>query len=394
MVEEIQSLSIGNFPFYWRTKSLTNAEVEVDTISVDFFLTYDSDCGFFKQYPSAELSRAIESVYHLDHNIGYLQAGAEEFQTYGLEYLNVIRCALDDHIKRDARFSIVDIGCGGGSILNEIKKIYPNSKLYGVDPSPVAERASAEFNFDLIKDFYPSQSCSEMKDLDLILNYDVIEHVPNPLAMLQKMYQDLRVGGLLIFSVPDCSAAIENGDISMCIHEHLNYFSVASLKRLVEKASFQNVRVFQGKHGGTLFCVAERGAAQQQNTKPAQTLNFANDFSQFVLKHENLCRKLKKFLDYVGESTIGFYVPLRTIPYITKLGLKGEFRFYDDSAFFKHRLLDGFENNKILGIDDMESDPPEFTLVMTHAYGSLIKQRIEERCIDTTVATIEEFYER
>ena len=74
MVEGIQSLSIGSFPFYWRTKSLISAEVEVDTMSVDFSLTYDSDCWFLKQYPSAELSKAIESVYHLDHNIGYLQA--------------------------------------------------------------------------------------------------------------------------------------------------------------------------------------------------------------------------------------------------------------------------------------------------------------------------------
>ena len=226
-----------------------------------------------------------------------------------------------------------------------------------------------------------------------VLNYDVLEHVPNPLQTLQYIYDDLNVNGLLVFSVPDCSKSIEKGDISMCIHEHLNYFSEGSLKKLVEGAGFINVRVFKGQHGGTLFCVAKKDDSSFKNKSLELSIDQSDEFSHFVRKHERICQKLSNFLIDKGDATIGFYVPLRSIPYITKLKVNNEFRFYDDSQFFKYRFLDGFENNKILCIDDLEADPPEYTLIMSHAYSAVIKQKIEDRLINTKVIQINEFYE-
>ena len=102
----------------------------------------------------------------------------------------------------------------------------------------------------------------------------------------------------------------------------------------------------------------------------------------------------EQFLYQIGDATIGFYVPLRTIPYLSKLNINKGFRFYDDSCFFKDRFLDGFEDEKILGIRDLELSPPQYTVVMTHAYGAKIKQKIEQRSIDTRVVLINEFYQQ
>ena len=107
--------------------------------------------------------------------------------------------------------------------LNEIAKRFPNSKLCGVDPSPLAKRASAQYGFKLVNEFYPSKKREATSGVDLFLNYDVLEHVPNPLQTLQYIYDDLNVDGVLVFSVPDCSKSIEKGDISWHT-EHLNFF--------------------------------------------------------------------------------------------------------------------------------------------------------------------------
>ena len=389
MTEANQSLSIGEFPFYWRTKE-TN--VSDDALMLDFQLTYDSNFGFLKQNMSVELEDAIERVYHFDHNIGYLQEGAEEFETYGSEYLAVISNALDASKSISGSIKVVDIGCGGGLILNEINKRYPNCNLYGVDPSPSAKRASEKFNFHLSEEFYPPKDRSAVSGADLILHYDVLEHVANPLSMLEENYHDLCTGGLLVFSVPDCSTAIDNGDISMCIHEHINYFSAKTLKLLVEASGFENVRVFKGKHGGTLFCVAEKQRIRSDKISAAGEYSPLDEFSLFVQKNQRLCKNLDQFLDQIGNATIGFYVPLRTIPYLTKLKLRRDFSFYDDSSFFKNKFLDGFESKKIRGIENLRAMPPDYTLVMSHAYGSMIKQKIEALSINTKVILINEFY--
>ena len=174
-------------------------------------------------------------------------------------------------------------------VLNEIAKRFPNSKLCGVDPSPLAKRASAQYG-SAHNEFYPSKK-EATSGVDLFLNYDVLEHVPNPLQTLQYIYDDLNVDGLLVFSVPDCSKSIEKGDISMCIHEHLNYFSEGSLKKLVEGAGFTNVRVFKGQHGGTLFCVARKDDSSFKNKSLELSIDQSVEFSNFVRKHERICQK-------------------------------------------------------------------------------------------------------
>ena len=188
MVMVNQSLSIGRFPFYWRTKDAANTHKSIETKMLDFELTYDPDYGFLKQTRSVELDDAIESVYHLDHNIGYLQEGAEEFATYGAEYLDVIWTALDRPSQKTDRFKVVDIGCGGGLVLNEIAKRFPNSNRCGVDPSPLAKRASVQFGFEFVNEFYPPKDRKAVADVDLFLHYDVLEHVADPLQTLKYIF--------------------------------------------------------------------------------------------------------------------------------------------------------------------------------------------------------------
>ena len=144
-------------------------------------------------------------------------------------------------------FSVLDIGCGGGVALSQIRNKYSNAKVIGIEPSPLAKRASQKFGFELIEEFYPPKQRSRVSGAKIILHYDVLEHI-NPHWFLEDIYRDLSADGVVIFSVPDCTTAIENGDISMLIHEHLNYFSVDSLMFLVRQASFRTL-MFQGDHG-------------------------------------------------------------------------------------------------------------------------------------------------
>ena len=83
---------------------------------------------------------------------------------------------------------------------------------------------------------------------------------------------------------------------------------MTSLKRLVEGAGFTDVKVFKGEHGGTLFCIEEKGTScltQRQK----RSLDQSFEFSKFVERHERVCQKLSKFLNEKGDTTIGFMFP-------------------------------------------------------------------------------------
>ena len=85
----------------------------------------------------------------------------------------------------------------------------------------------------------------------------MLEHVVNPVEFLQNHINDLNSGGLIAFAVPDCSSYIKCGDISMILHEHLNYFDNDSLRNVVECAGFEVLNIQKANHGGVLFCIAK-----------------------------------------------------------------------------------------------------------------------------------------
>ena len=385
-------LEIGSFPFYWRTTGLHDNKIDFPTKVMDFNLMIDEVSGFFKQERSKELLATIGDIYQLDHNIGYLQEGAGELETYGRDFFEFIVSAIEhSDINTSQFFSVLDIGCGGGFVLNQLSIKYLNAKVMGIEPSPIAKRASQKLGFLLIEEFYPPEQRNRVARTNIILHYDVLEHVEEPLSFLEDVHQDLAEDGIVIFSVPDCTTAIENGDISMLIHEHLNYFSVDSLGFLVKQAGFENVKVIKGDHGGTLLCSARKGNKKTHVVLDKKSAFFI--FERFKEKNKTLVARIDEILAKNSDKTIGFYVPLRAIPYISTLKIKGDFRFFDDSDFFRNKYLDGFNEIVIEGFEELKKHPVDIVIIMTHAYGMAIAKRISDAEVNTKTILLQELFD-
>ena len=72
---------------------------------------------------------------------------------------------------------------------------------------------------------------------DAIALNKVLEHVPEPVAMLRKAGQCLEPGGFVYLELPDAEGARAEGfEREEFFIEHLHVFSLASLARLAERA--------------------------------------------------------------------------------------------------------------------------------------------------------------
>jgi len=112
--------------------------------------------------------------------------------------------------------SIVEIGCGEGSLLNRFAATWPNSAITGIDMSAASlEHAKA-------KGLRVQQgSYNDVVGLhDLIYSFAVIEHVPSPMHYLTELASHLKPGGLLVTAQP-CQ---DYGSNDIYFTDHLHHF--------------------------------------------------------------------------------------------------------------------------------------------------------------------------
>lgn len=113
---------------------------------------------------------------------------------------------LGRYMNQKQNIDILEIGTGSGFFLDFARGIFPHSRFNGVeyDERLLAETSSRAPHANLIK------GNAENFDLgagrfDLVVSFQVIEHLYNPGAMLDKIRLHLKPGGIFLMTTPNLS---------------------------------------------------------------------------------------------------------------------------------------------------------------------------------------------
>ena len=113
---------------------------------------------------------------------------------------------LNKHLKNRRNLEILEIGTGSGFFLDFARDSFPDSRFSGVeyDERLLAETSSRAPFADLIKG--NAENFDLGKDrFDLVVSFQVIEHLYNPGAMLDNVSTHLKPGGLFLVTTPNLS---------------------------------------------------------------------------------------------------------------------------------------------------------------------------------------------
>jgi 2-polyprenyl-3-methyl-5-hydroxy-6-metoxy-1,4-benzoquinol methylase len=134
------------------------------------------------------------------------------------------------------RARILDVGCGEGSLLKEIKQRMPSVQTVGVEP----DVAFAEFARDYLqsKVYLSLAELSESGEsaFDLIIVNHVLEHVENPVDLLSRLKNIIGRYGSIYVDVPDICAYRSLADLHIA---HRYHFSVRTLFVTAHEADLQ-----------------------------------------------------------------------------------------------------------------------------------------------------------
>lgn len=137
---------------------------------------------------------------------------------------------------------VLDIGPGIGLVATYICKIKKNIKSYvGIEKierlKKLCEKLVSSNNVDNIE-FLQADGCNmtDIKDntFDTILMAEILEHLYNPLDMLNEAYRVLSYGGNIIITVPSKGLMPPEK-----VPGHVQDFSVEDMTKLISKSGFK-----------------------------------------------------------------------------------------------------------------------------------------------------------
>jgi 2-polyprenyl-3-methyl-5-hydroxy-6-metoxy-1,4-benzoquinol methylase len=372
-----ETLDLGLVPFYWRTKTNIDQPPHDIPAVLPFSFSFNEKLQLIIQKRNPDILDALERVYTENANVGYLQEGHALAESYGGEFIEFFERATASLPIRPT--SVADIGCGGVYLLQELKK--RGLEVKGIDPSPVTVEAGRRAGVEIVPDFYPSPSLTQR--FDVLIHYDVLEHVEDPVAFLRSHHANLATSGGIVFAVPDCTEHIELGDVSMMLHEHLNYYDQESLANVVRAAGFEPQLLEPAKHGGVLLCFATSNGTANVGQSGIENAGYTK-FDRFHERAKTAMQRFSQLADSVTDGTLGLYVPLRAFPYLGALRKTSHLRFFDDDPGLHGKFYDGFDVS-IENFSDLVANPPKSLMICSLAFGDRIAQKVESESLTTLV---------
>lgn len=145
---------------------------------------------------------------------------------------------------------VLDIGAGAGYFLRRAKE--RGWEYVGVEASRAACKYAEQYNkITIINDFVENIAVSDVGQFDAINISEVLEHVINPVEIIEKCHKLLKDDGVLFLMLPNEFNPLQmannkiNPDASdywVVPEHHYNYFNFESINNLLSKAKFKTFK--------------------------------------------------------------------------------------------------------------------------------------------------------
>ena len=296
--------------------------------------------GFFLDHknqniPSGSLSMVFCEKCKLLQLENSFEAEVMYGQNYG--YMSSLNKSMLMHLKNKSlklkkianlksKDLVIDIGSNDGSFLSFFENRY---KLIGVDPT--IKKLKKFYRKDIIKidNFFQKEYIKKHsnKNAKLITSISMFYDLENPQGFSNEVYDILEDDGIWHVEQSYMPMMLKHNSYDTICHEHLEYYSLTSIKNIFDKTGFKIIDLeFNNINGGSfaLTLAKKKSKKYQETSKLINWLlkkedifnyNHPKTFYQFfenVKKHKKVLRDLllnlkdmkKKVLGY-GASTKG-----------------------------------------------------------------------------------------
>lgn len=225
---------------------------------------------------------------------------------------------------------VIDIGSNDGTLLSNFKE--RGQKVLGVEPTDVADIAVRN-GIPTFKRFFDGNTAKAIRRQDgrakLITMANCFAHIENPNAVVEAIKELMGPTSVFVSESHYLPSLLREMQYDTIYHEHLRYYSVKSLKTLLERHGLEIFHVKQiPTHGGSIrvYAAAEGVYPKQGSVREImeREITIADDlrtFSEYVKEHKRALLGTIFNLKLAKKSVVGISAPSRASTLFSYLGL-------------------------------------------------------------------------
>ncbi len=223
---------------------------------------------------------------------------------------------------------VIDIGCNDGTLLDGYGAA--GLRCLGFDPSDVT-RYAIEKGYEVVRDFYSYEQLRARhpdRKAKVVTSIAMFYDLEDPRAFVADVAAALAEEGLWVMELHYLPTMLEMNSFDAIVHEHLEYYSLAVIERLVTEAGLEivrgetndvnggSIRLFIGRAGKRTISADDDRALQRLRIRefeleldaPAPYERFRAGAERVRDELADLCRRLVaegKTIHVYGASTKG-----------------------------------------------------------------------------------------
>jgi hypothetical protein len=184
-----------------------------------------------------------------------------------LARFEVVCDLLKKYIKETESLNMLDLGCGDTFFVENLAQRFSNSRFYGVDIEfeeadldALGEKLKGQ-PIQLFQSLDNMEAEAAPQEIDIVLLLDVVEHIEFDVEFLQMLHRKpyITERTKIIITVPAFQSLYTSHDDFL---GHYRRYDNAHLKKTIEKAGFQSVKV--GYFFGSLLPVRALKVAKEK----------------------------------------------------------------------------------------------------------------------------------